>query len=664
MIDRTALGLRLPPAFRWWGLGAVLSFLAACGGASSQADRPPPAPNQTRVVTFNTDVAPILFAHCATCHRPIDDRPVPPGGDPLCVAGAPFSLLDYASAQPRAGLIADATRARVMPPWLPEPGHGEFVNERRLTAEQIGVIQQWVAQGAPEGDPADRPPAPAFPQGWQLGTPDLVVQAEETYTLQPGTSEVFRSFVLPVPRAAARYVRGVEFRADNVSVVHHANLAIDPLRVSRRLDREDEGPGFAAMPENDVQNVFGWSPGKVPILEPADTAWRLDEGSDLVVQLHMVPGARPEPVRPSVGLFLTDRPPTRVPIVVKLESKAIEIAAGASGHVVEDAYTLPVPVSVVSVYPHAHYLAREIRGEASLPDGTVMPLVWIRRWDVRWQDQYRLRTPLPLPQGTTLRMRISYDNSAANPHSPRPPRVVRWGPNSTDEMGALWVEVVPQSAADADVLTRDYFRRAQLADIAGAELAARSTPSDAGALNALALRYAQAGRLAEAQAQLEQAVRLQPGDAEAQSNLGTVLQMQGRIGDALPRLATAARLKPDDDRIRVNLANGLQAAGRLDEAMREYRRAVALDPENADAHFNLAMLLGPQNRLAEAVTHLQRVIEISPWNAEAYRNLSIAYSLQGRLDAAVEQAQHAVRLAPQSAAARQQLDQLLAVRGR
>jgi tetratricopeptide (TPR) repeat protein len=578
------------------------------------------------------------------------------------VAGAPFPLLDYASAQPRAPQIAAATLTRAMPPWLPEPGHGEFLNPRRLTDEQVALIQQWVGQGAPEGDPAAKPKPPAFPNGWQLGTPDVVLKSVESYTLLPAKGEVFRNFVFPVPRSATRYVRAIEFRADNPRVLHHANVAVDPSRVSRRLDRVDPGPGFATMPEDEVQNVFGWSPGKVPILEPEDTAWVLEEGSDLVVQLHMVPAAKAETVQPSIGLFFSPTPPTRVPIVVKLESKTIDIPAGEPNYVIEDSYVLPVDVSVVSVYPHAHYLAKEMRGAATLPDGSVKPLLWIKRWDIRWQDQYRYKDPMTLPRGTTLRMRFTYDNSTANPRSPRPARRVTWGQNATDEMGALWVEVIPRNSGDAATLTQDYFRRALATDIASAEMQVRNDPGNAAAHNRLALKYVQAGRVQDAQARLNDALRLSPDDAEAHSNLGTVLQMQGRLGEAMPHLETALKLKPNDDRIRFNFGNGLTAAGRPADAMREFERAIAINPENADAHFNLAMLLGPQNRLDEAIAHLRRVVELTPRNGEAHRNLSVAYGLQGKLDQAIAEAREALRIQPDSATARQQLDRLLALR--
>jgi len=667
------------------GLGVVLLLLVSCQRAPEKSSSNPdprvsdraariPSLDDARdalsdsrrasSVSFNKDIAPILFNNCATCHRPIEGSPSVKGGDVLCVAGAPFSLLDYESARARAREIAEATLTRAMPPWLPEAGHGDFVNARRLDDDQIALIQRWVEQGAPEGDPADRPTVPAFPDGWQLGTPDLVLKSAESYTLEPGKGEVFRNFVFPVPSSPTRYVRAIEFRANNPRVLHHANVAVDPERVSRRLDRADPGPGFAMMPEDEVQNVFGWSPGKVPVLEPADTAWALEEGSDLVVQLHMVPAATAETVQPSIGLFFASTPPTRVPIVVKLESKTIDIPAGESNYVIEDSYVLPADVSVVSVYPHAHYLAREMRGTATLPDGSMRELLWIKQWDVRWQDQYRYKDPIALPKGTTLHMRFTYDNSEANLRRPRPARPVRWGQNATDEMGALWVEVIPRQRDDAAVLTQDYFRRALTTDVASAEMRARVDPKSPSTHNFLALKYLQAGRVEDAQAQLNDALRLAPNDAEAHSNLGTILQTQGRVAEALAHLRTAVKLKPNDDRIRFNLANGLIAAGSRAEAITELDRAIALNSENADAHFNLAMLLGPMNRLAEAITHLRRVIELSPRNSEAHRNLSVAYGLQGKLDEAIAEAQTALRIQPDSAAARQQLDRLLAARGR
>jgi tetratricopeptide (TPR) repeat protein len=630
---------------------ALVAVAAACSRTAEPAGAPQPS---GRAPTFHRDIAPILFNNCASCHRPIDGAPAALGAssdeDPLCVAGAPFSVLDYDSARRHAREIASAVQRRAMPPWLPESGHAAFVGERRLRDDQIALITTWAESGAPAGNPADAPKPPTFSSGWQLGTPDLVLTPAEPYELRPGARDVFRNFVLPVPITTTRYVRAVEFRADRPQALHHADLALDVARASRVLDRADAGPGFATMDGGQVQNVYGWTPGKVPVMEPADSAWMLEPGADLVLLLHLIAGATRETVQPSIGLFFSDTPPTRTPISVKLESQAIHIQPGDASYVVEDSYVLPVDVDAVSVYPHAHYLGKDMRGTATLPDGQRKDLISIRQWDIRWQDRYRYQSPVFLPKGTRLSMRFTYDNSATNPRNPtRPPQPVRQGPRSIDEMAQLWLEVVPRRAEDAAVLNADYRRRAALANVAGAEMNVRVEPGVAAAHTLLAAAYLQVGRVADAQAQLEESLRLDPRDAEAHSNLGVVLQSQRRLADGLSHLRSAVRLKPKDDRVRFNLGNGLLAAGQADAAIREFRAAIALNPENADAHHNLALILGPRQQLDEAITHLRRVVELDPGNADAYKNLALAYSLRGNAD--------------QAAATRDQLRQLLAARG-
>jgi tetratricopeptide (TPR) repeat protein len=653
---------------------AIAAVVAACSRTTTQAEK-----TAGRAVTFNGDIAPILFDYCASCHRPIDDAaPLPAArsgsvADPICVAGAPFSVLDYDSVRRNARAIASAVQRRAMPPWLPEPGYGVFAGERRLRDDQIALIAKWVEGGAPEGNPADAPKPPTFSGGWQLGKPDLVLTLPEAYELQPfdsaqggpqpGTRDVFRNFVIPVPITTTRYVRAVEFRADRPQALHHADVAIDLGRVSRALDRADPGPGFAVMDGAQVYNVYGWSPGKVPVMEPADNAWTLDPGTDLVLLIHMITGAKNETVQPEIGLFFSDTPPTRTPISVKLEAQGIAIPVGERNYVVEDSYLLPVDVDAVSIYPHAHYLGKEMRGTATLPDGSQKDLLWIRQWDFRWQDRYRYRSPVFLPKGTRLSMRFTYDNSAVNPNNRfDPPQRVRSGPRSTDEMGQLWIEVVPRRAEDAALLNTDFVRRSLLAAIASAELDVRLDPQVAAAHNVLATRYLSAGRVADARTQLEEALRLDPRHAEARSNLGVVLQAQGYLAEGMLHLRTAAQLKPKDDSVRFNLGGGLLAVGQPDAAIREFQTAIALNPENADAHFNLGVILGPRNQLDDAIAHLQRAVEINPLNADAYHNLAVAYGLRGRIDAAIAAAQTAVRLKPASAPAREQLRRLLAAR--
>ncbi|HET9832246.1 MAG TPA: tetratricopeptide repeat protein [Vicinamibacterales bacterium] len=619
-----------------------LFFLAACNRAPQ---------SRASVVTFNHDIAPILYEHCATCHRPIDAAAAK-SAEPICFAGAPFSVLDYGDAARHAKQIASAVASRRMPPWLPADGYGEFAGARRLRDDQIALLQQWAEQGAPEGDPSTAPRLPELTTGWQLGQPDLVVQAPRAFTVPAGGGDLFRNFAIPVPLQSTRYVRAVELRADNPRMLHHASIGVDRLRVSRKLDGRDGQPGFASMPDDEVQNVFGWSPGKVPHMEPADRAWTLEKGSDLVVQMHLLPSGKPEPVQPVLGLFLSDTPPAREPLLVRLESKSIDIPAGDSNYIVEDVYTLPADVDVTSIYPHAHYLARDMQAKATLPDGTTKWLLWIKSWDFRWQDQYRYATPVALPAGTRLSMRFTYDNSKGKSR-------VKWGPKSSDEMGALWIEVQPRQREDIAVLMRDYAQRSLLADIAGAEMQVRTSPNDPLAHNFLATKYLQAGRVDDATVQLAEAIRLNPRDAEAHSNLASALQARGRLPDAIREARLAVSLKPSDDRVHFNLANALNAAGASTEAIDEFSRAITLDPDNADAHFNLGVLLGARNQIADAVVQLRRAVDLNPKNADAHRNLAVALAMSGKLDAGIAEAKEAVNLQPNWPAARKTLQDLL-----
>ena len=349
--------------FEWraFGLAASLLALAACRQSPvSDAGRSP-----TRdAVTFNKDVAPILLEHCATCHRPANPNAGKSPEDQWCFAGAPFSLIEYRDVREHAKQIADATARRIMPPWLPERGAGTFANARGLRDDQIAILQRWADQGAVEGDAGRQ--AAAAEVARRLAARPARSRAADAGGLSAAGHRQGR---LPQLRRAGAADRRpatcarIEFRAGNPRSLHHASVGVDRLRVSRKVDRADREPGFAAMPDDQVENVYGWTPGKAPFMEPADRAWTLERGSDLVMQLHMLPTGAPEVIQPSIGLFFRDRPPAHAPLPIKLESKSIDIPAGQADYAIDDRYVLPADVDVLSVYPHAHYLAQGDEGD-------------------------------------------------------------------------------------------------------------------------------------------------------------------------------------------------------------------------------------------------------------------------------------------------------------
>ena len=595
-------------------------------------------------VTFTRDIAPMVFAHCATCHRPGE--------------AAPFSLLTYDDVRRRSQQIALMTMNRSMPPWKPEPGYGEFAGARRLSDRQIELVQQWVELGAPEGDAGDLPPAPRWASGWQLGKPDLVVSMPEPYLLGSEGPDVFRTFVIPIEVPNGRYVKGLEVHPGVPRAVHHANIKIDRTRSSRRLDEDDPGPGFdggggrdATFPDG---HFLGWTPGQVPhMLE--GTAWRLDAGSDLVVEVHMMPTGKPERVHVSVGLFFTDQPPRHVPYMVRLGRQSIDIPAGARDYTVTDSYVLPVDVEVLSVQPHAHNLAREMKAFATLPDGTTAWLMYIREWDFRWQDVYRYSRPIPLPRGTTLTMQYTYDNSADNVRNPnRPPKRVTFGQTTASEMGDLWLQVSASASSDRAVLDRDYAPKMLQEDIAGDEKTLEVNPNDARLHSDLAFCYLAAGRTADAIVQFETAVRLEPGTAHAHYDLGTTLLNQKRLDEAAAHFDRALRLKPDFSEAHNNRGAVHALQGHIDEAITSYTEALRLNASNAEARDNLAAalaarasVLARRDLIDEAIAHYRRALQLNPDLPAPLVDLAWILATADRRD--IRAPDEAVRLAERAA---------------
>ncbi|HKB11872.1 MAG TPA: tetratricopeptide repeat protein [Vicinamibacterales bacterium] len=590
--------------------------------------------SQARQVTFTSDVAPILFDHCAQCHRP--------GGS------APFSLITYAAAKQHATQIAAATRRRVMPPWKSEPGYGEFIGHRPLTDRQIDLLRRWADEGTREGDRADLPPAPRWTDGWQLGSPDLVVTLAQPYVLAADGADVSRVFVLPVPIDAVRYVKGVEFQPGNPAVVHHANIRIDRTPASRALDEQDPDPGYEGVMAHSAVypdgHFLGWTPGQIAPLLPKGLAWRLAPRTDLVVEVHMKPSGKVEQVKPSIALYFGSDPPERTPAMIRLGRQSIDIAPGEKDYAISDSFVLPVDAEVQAVQPHAHYRAREVQGVATLPDGTTRWLIYIKDWDFRWQHVYRYVAPFTLPKGTTLSVRYRFDNSAGNPRNPRlPPVRVAWGQWTQDEMGDLWIQVLTRTESDLQTLNTAFHAKAVAEDIVGYESMIRRDPRRVQLHDDVAQLFLETGRAADAVAHLAASARLRPDSAPAQFNLGTALTIAGRLDEAIDCYRRALAIDPNYALAHNNLGNALLARGHADQALDHFREALRLDPSNAEAHYNVGSVARARGDLAGALDRFRRALALRPDWVPAIA--SLAWLLSTAPDAALRDPDQAIRFA-------------------
>jgi tetratricopeptide (TPR) repeat protein/mono/diheme cytochrome c family protein len=567
--------------------------LAQGRGGATAAGNPP-------AVTFSEHIAPIVFAHCSTCHRP--------GG------GAPFNLLTYADIRPRAAAIANATSRRLMPPWKPVAGYGEFVGERRLTSEQIELIKQWVEQGAPEGGDLDRSAQLPEIKEWRLGEPDLVLQMPD-FLLEPRQSDLYRNFAIAIPLKNKQYVRGVDFRPDDPEFVHHGGMRIDCTGRSRLLDERDPLPGYDGVSLDSAMNpegyFLGWTPGQAAPLAPPDLSWSLEAGCDLVLELHFPPVQARTLAKARVGIYFSESPPTQTPSLIRLGREDMDIPAGSSDYTIRDSYLLPVDVEVHTVQPHAHNVAKVIRVFATLPDGSTRWLLYIDDWDFDWQDVYRYAQPFWLPKGSTLAMEFTYDNSAANRQNPhQPPARIHFGQRTSDEMGFLWLQVVTRTPGDRALLDRETWEKSVRQDISGLETMTARSPSDARLHADLAYFHLQIGNRQAAEARWRDSIRVNPSFAPGHYDLGTLLMNRGELDEALVHLREAARLEPQHSEAHNNIGSVLVRLARQPEAIVHFREAIEAMPANAEAHYNLARQLEERGDLGEAVEHYQQAVAL------------------------------------------------------
>ena len=556
---------------------------------------------EAQELTFTKDIAPIVFTSCVSCHRQ---------GGP-----APFSLTTYDEVRRRATQIATVTKSRFMPPWKVEPGVGHFVGQDPLTEAQIASLDTWAKNGTPQGDPAALPPVPQLPAGWLLGQPDLIVKPSRAYTLQAQPNDAFRIFAIRLPVTKRTYVRGIEFHPGNGRVVHHANIRIDRTPATRQLDEADPLPGYDGLMPRSAEypdgHFLGWTPGQVAPLVGSDLAWTLDPGSDLVVQLHLQPSGAVEQVLPEIGLYFSDRPPTRTPTILRLGSQSIEIPPGEARYVIRDAYTLPVDADLLAIQPHAHYRAREIRGTALFPDGTSRLVMHITDWDFRWQHVYREVTPIRLAKGTRLSMEYTYDNSADNVRNPQlPPAKVYWGQRSNDEMGDLWFQLLATNERDRELMREQINTKMAVEDIAGYETMLRVDPKDAELHDDVALLYMGVGQMASAVRHFEASVTLKPDSAAAHFNLGTALAQAGRLPEAVTALRAAIERRPGYALAHGNLGQVLLAQGKTGDALKHLQEAVRLDAANPQALFGLAEAYAASGSIDLAIETIERAIKL------------------------------------------------------
>jgi hypothetical protein len=390
-------------------------------------------------VTYHRDVLPILQEHCQQCHRPGEV--------------GPFALMTYKQAVNWATDIKEYTRSRKMPPWKPIEGVG-FHNDRRLSAREIEILAKWADGGTPEGDPKEAPKPATFTEGWQLGTPDLILTAPAETTLGASGSDAFRVYVLPTGLTEDKFVTAVEVRPGNKRVVHHTLNFFDATGKARAMEQaekdrkkkpeeQDAGPGYPVsmgvgfLPQpGKFGGIGGWAPGQRARHLPEGYGYPLPKGSDFLLQVHYHRNGRVEKDRTTVGLYFAKKKDVKPYKSVVIRGDFLVIPAGNSTFKVDGCVEIQEDCELRSIMPHMHMLGREIKVVLNSPDGKERrTLLAIDDWDYNWQETYFLKEPIALKKGSKLGLQAVYDNSAKNPNNPfNPPQWVRFGEQTDQEM--------------------------------------------------------------------------------------------------------------------------------------------------------------------------------------------------------------------------------------
>ncbi len=432
-------------------LSIILAIIVAVGFlASTNTD------DEKSRVTFSKEVAPILFKHCAGCHRP-DDL-------------APMSLLTYKEARPWARSIREKVVNRDMPPWPADPQYGEFSNDVSLSQRDIETIVRWVDQGAPEGNPGDLPPRPQVADQWEIQQPDAVFPLQQEWKGEAKGIDENLEFVVPTGFTEDRWIQAVEFRPGNKRVVHHAVVltqspemrasaqasapsgsgdSLFRIQGTNRQVRDevpviDDGcstPNGGGGGNNARFALTVYAPGRAADQWPEGTAKLIPKGSNLIFQMHYSKATgKPETDRSAVAVRFARRPVEKMVISLDIMNFYFRIPAGASHHRVTACSTFNRDVEVVSFMPHMHVRGKDVQYEALYPDGRREILLNVPRYNFYWQTLYKLKQPKAIPKGTRIAVTAHFDNSSRNKYNPDAKQRVRFGDSTTDEMLAGFVD--------------------------------------------------------------------------------------------------------------------------------------------------------------------------------------------------------------------------------
>ena len=366
-------------------------------------------------LTWNRDVLPIVQQRCQGCHAP----------DGI----GPFSMMQYSDVTEHVDKMAENVTNRVMPPWMPDPTCGTFVDDRRLTDDEIAVFAQWAADGALEGDPKDAPSGGGATAD-HLASVDATLMSETAYTPigdpnDPKRLDDYHCFILDPKLDQDRFLVGFEVQPGVTREVHHVLLY--PAKAADALAKDAETPEagwtcFGGPGTGGDAVLGGWVPGQPPNRFPATTGIQMNKGDLIVMQVHYnLLNGPPLPDRTLVKLQYSTGPVENVAQLLPAVNYGFKIPPHSTDYTSSQSIKLPVSVRVWGVIPHMHTLGKHISVKT-----TSQCLVDIPSWDFHWQQTYFYDKPITLAVGDKATLSCTWTNPTD--------RTITWGESTTDEM--------------------------------------------------------------------------------------------------------------------------------------------------------------------------------------------------------------------------------------
>lgn len=448
-------------------LSVSVLFLIACGNAETKNSETTTNEHDT-LITFNQHIAPIIHQNCAPCHRPGE--------------AGPFSLLSFEDVRKRTKMISYVIADGFMPPWPADTTYSQFVNERKLSSEQIALIKKWVSQGAPQGNGSIEPPVYLNKEYGMLGKPDAVVYMQEPMRITGNNLDHFRFIKMPFELERDTFLRAIEFVPGNRQLVHHMNGNLINYQSGKKQNvmaganiinpdtintlgayyymqlANDDGSYPALTP-----SVVNYLPGVQPAVYPEGIGgYKISKkGAFLIQNMHYGPSPVDTTDLSYINLYFSRVPPKRPMLEIQMgtlgETKVEPEFIIPANEVISfsTSYSVPQDISILTINPHMHLLGTDFKAFAITPSLDTIPLIHIPKWDFRWQYFYTFKNMLKIPKGSVIKAFGTFDNTIANPQQPfSTPRTViepAGDMKTTDEMFQFFINYVPYRQGDENI---------------------------------------------------------------------------------------------------------------------------------------------------------------------------------------------------------------------